>query len=387
MPASPSALIAVTPIPGAETPLTEPLVWIGSGPGCAVRVCLPGVAEFHTSIEVRADGCWVSGNGRHPTRVNGAVIHHPQRLKHGDEIEVVAGSTYRFDDGVPRDTPAPNPKKKVTGLLDRARRGRAPRLRAGGLAPSANWRLMLGLLVLGGGILLASLAVRHAARPSEFDTPFTGADVVLYDSLMLVAYDRIETGSTLLTIGARREALLQFAEAITTIETSRLGTNPWVQPKIEELKRVVADLYQRLGETTPDQYSGAVGAGGLATSLSASMTVAQFRTLFESLATRFEQRFGRELVVTGRDHPEHVSLYGRGGAIDLRTQDLSAAEIDWVIQEAQARGIRVKDFSRLEVVREQVRRANAAGLQDRASTGVHLHLDRMVNRFDRYTVR
>jgi hypothetical protein len=49
-------------------------------------------------------------------------------------------------------------------------------------------------------------------------------------------------------------------------------------------------------------------------------------------------------------------------------------------------GIRVKDFSDDAILQAQIRSARAAGLADRAGTGLHLHVDRFPNRRDRWTV-
>jgi hypothetical protein len=104
------------------------------------------------------------------------------------------------------------------------------------------------------------------------------------------------------------------------------------------------------------------------------------------MSEAFRLRFNNSLVVTGADHAEHVSLYGRGGALDLRTRTLTADQVAFVIAACQSHGIRVKDFSRDSVLQAQIRAAQAAGLYDRAGTGNHLHIDRFPNRRDRWTV-
>ena len=98
-------------------------------------------------------------------------------------------------------------------------------------------------------------------------------------------------------------------------------------------------------------------------------------------------RFGREIVVTGRDHAEHLALYGAGGAVDLRVRDLTPGQVAYAVAELRRAGVRVKDFSSDAVLRAQVAAARAAGLADRAGTGLHLHADRFLDRTDRWTVR
>ena len=111
----------------------------------------------------------------------------------------------------------------------------------------------------------------------------------------------------------------------------------------------------------------------------------EFQERTADVFLRFEAEFGRSVVVTGRDHPEHLSLYGHGGALDLRVRDLSLEEVEWLADGLRAMGLRVKDFSTDAVLADQVRRAQAAGLLDRAGTGLHLHVDRFPSRSDRFT--
>ncbi len=101
----------------------------------------------------------------------------------------------------------------------------------------------------------------------------------------------------------------------------------------------------------------------------------------------FRSRYRDSVVVTGRDHPEHLSLYGPRSAMDIRVRGLAPDQVQFLVAGFQQRGIRVKDFSTDAVLRAQVAAALRAGVPDRAGTGVHLHVDRFRDRSDRWTVR
>jgi hypothetical protein len=123
-----------------------------------------------------------------------------------------------------------------------------------------------------------------------------------------------------------------------------------------------------------------------ASSLKAQLSATDFATRFLAVQARFASQYHKQVVVTGRDHPEHLSLYGRGGAIDMRVNDLSREQVQWIVANCRAAGIRVKDFSTDSVLQAQIQSAIKAGLADRAGTGVHLHVDRFADRKDKYTV-
>ena len=65
---------------------------------------------------------------------------------------------------------------------------------------------------------------------------------------------------------------------------------------------------------------------------------------------------------------------------------MSREQTGYLIAGFGAVGIRVKDFSDDVILQRQIRAAVAAGLADRAGTGLHLHIDRFRDRRDRYTV-
>ena len=80
-----------------------------------------------------------------------------------------------------------------------------------------------------------------------------------------------------------------------------------------------------------------------------------------------------------------ILLYGKGGAMDLSIKGLSPPELAFIIDQAHARHIRIKDFSRDSILQREVQAAVKAGLLFEAGTGLHFHIDRFANRRDRWT--
>jgi hypothetical protein len=217
-------------------------------------------------------------------------------------------------------------------------------------------------------------------------TPLSDTDAALFDSLLRVRYDHMERGSTLLDLGLSDQALQEFARSTNVIETSRLRDNPWVKPRIAALEATVGEIYRTRSINVPSQFRNAKATVSTASSLKAQLSAEDFATRFLAVQARFASQFHRQVVVTGRDHPEHLSLYGRGGAVDMRVNDLSREQVQWIVANCRAAGIRVKDFSTDSVLQAQIQSAIKAGLADRAGTGVHLHVDRFADRKDSYTV-
>jgi hypothetical protein len=105
----------------------------------------------------------------------------------------------------------------------------------------------------------------------------------------------------------------------------------------------------------------------------------------EEAQQEFEARYGRRIVVTGRDHGEHMMLYGPGGALDMRVRDLTREQLVFGMNALRRRGVRVKDFSDDRVLQAQIESARRRNRPDLMGTGLHLHIDRFANRWDRWT--
>jgi hypothetical protein len=385
-------LVPVAPTPGPAVPIQETPFWIGAAQDSALPVFLPGVTPRHVAIVEREDGYWVTPVRAAVPRpeLNGVGLLEPVRLRQGDVLRVAPGAAYRFESGqaAPRsraaaDAPvAPPPLPPPPRVRKRRRMTWRPRLRW------AHVGMTLGVLLLLGA---AGVFIYALTRP-ETVQPLSEADAREYDRLIALSYDHVERGATLLELNIPQEALKEFARATRVLETSRLRDNAWVRPQIATLERTIAAVYREKRVAVPPGFRDAPPAPSRRAPAApvrpgSQLSAEEFARRFESVQQRFEAQFGRRIVVTGRDHAEHLSLYGHGGALDLRVRDLSREQIEFAIQALRAEGIRVKDFSTDQVLRAQVASARRAGLHDRASTGLHLHIDRFVQRRDRWTVQ
>lgn len=378
---------------GPEVPVAGSPFWIGSAADSGLRLFLPGIAERHVSILEREDGFWVSpSRAEAAPKVNGAPATAPRRLKSGDLLELAPGVIYRFDSGEPKRA-APPPPPRAPDVLAAA----APaRVRQGGLVDRktrrARWMrrgAVAAALVL--AVVAVVLVVNALRRREAVRAPLSEADALHLDSLMLVSYERVERGTALLELGLGEPALREFAGALNVLETSRLGGNRYVRPRIANLEGAIAQVYRAKRIAVPARYRAAAAAPAPAPSAASlprgSLSVSDFAAGVEAVQTEFQARFGRRITVTGGDHAEHVSLYGAGGALDLRVRDLSREQIVFAVRAFRARGVRVKDFSTDDVLQAQIASARRAGLLDRLGTGLHLHVDRFANRRDRWTVQ
>ncbi len=386
-------LVPLAPTRGSEAPLSASPFWVGTGAACGLRLHLPGVAERHVALLEREDGIWlVAVRAVRPApSVNGSPIAAEVRLRTGDVVELVPGATYRFDSGeraAPDEAPAPPPEPPPPsrGLSARERIARRFR-RSGGsglLSPLARVAVVAALLLVVGS---CALMVR-AFRAGSIARPMSEEDAEYFDALTLTAYEHVERGTSLLELGLADPALKEFARALNTLETSRLRDDGSVRRRVAALESAIAEIYRAKRIRVPGRYAAAPRAAATARSLMrGAMSPEQFAERFTRVQQRFSERFGRPLVVTGRDHAEHLSLYGAGSALDLRVRDLSREQVSFAIAAMREEGIRVKDFSDDAVLRAQIRSAHAAGLSGRAGTGLHLHVDRFPNRRDRWTVQ
>ncbi len=371
-------LTELPPLAGRRHPIDRSPFWLGSDRTSHVPIFNPTVLGKHAAILVREDGYWVTPNGG-SLRVNGTEVTASARLQSGDVVTLSDGCSLRFDDGVARPAaPAPAAPPQVAPR----RKARRFRLRVDRRKLAIGLTVAVVVALVGGGIGLTMYALRH--RPA--DLTLSAADTAVLDSLLIVAYDHIERGSTLLEIGAAPAALTEFASGINVLRTSRLRENPAVVPRIEAMEASVAAIYRERRLAVPTAYRGTEVAPDAGRSLRAVLSTSEFAKRYEDVDRLFQSKYAKRVVVTGTDHAEHLSLYGRGGAIDLRTRDLSPDEVRFLVTELKTRGVRVKDFSTDSILQRQIRGAINAGLIDRASTGLHLHIDRFANRRDAFTL-
>ena len=374
----------LAPHRGSEAPLAASPFWLGTGAGCGLRLHLPGIAERHAAVIERADGFWLI-----PVRavqpapgVNRVPVTSELRLHSGDVIELLPGVSFRFVTGETNQTVgrAPVPKRRRWGsALARLRR----QIGGGsGLLGPAVWAATVLALVLA----VASIAMLMRAVSDDVAVrPLSDEEAEHFDALTLRAYDHVERGTSLLELGLADPALQEFARAVNTLRTSRLHEHPAALRSIAALEGAVAAVYRSRRIPVPGRYAAARPPGAPGT-MRGGISPDGFAGRFARVQQRFTARFGRPIVVTGRDHAEHMSLYGAGSALDLRVRDLSREQVAFAVAALRAEGIRVKDFSDDAVLRAQISSAHAAGLPARAGTGLHLHADRFPDRRDRWTV-
>lgn len=133
----------------------------------------------------------------------------------------------------------------------------------------------------------------------------------------------------------------------------------------------IQDFEGRPEEDDPANATGGIVAEG-------PLSIETFQQKFAELHRRFREKFNRQFVITGADHGEHNRLYGRGGAVDIRSRDLTYEHIQFIISTGQTLGLRVRDFTTYERVQAHNRRVYALGRPlDTLASGLHLHVDRM----------
>ena len=110
------------------------------------------------------------------------------------------------------------------------------------------------------------------------------------------------------------------------------------------------------------------------------LTVDGFQRRFAELRKRFNEKYNRDITLTGADHSEHRRLYGAGSAYDIRVRDLTREQVNFIVSAGASLGLRIKDFSTWDRVRAHNSRTIALGRPlDTLATGIHLHIDRMPN--------
>ncbi len=380
-------LVPLAPVRGSGAFLDASPFWLGTGESCALRLHLPGIAERHAAVVEREDGFWlVPVRAVRPAPlVNGIPAESELRLHAGDVIEILPGMSFRFTTGEqPAETPIRRAPRRKRRIRRRSVRENLRRWLGRGSGFLVGWAAAVLALLLGAGsvvMLIRAIPADPAPRP------FSEDEAELFDALTLRSYEHVERGTSLLELGLADPALQEFARAVNTLQASRLREHQAVRRSVATLEGTVAAIYRSRRIPIPGRYAAARPPGRPGATMRGAITPAEFAMRFARVQQRFTTRFGRPLVVTGRDHAEHLSLYGAGSALDLRVRDLSREQVSFAIAALRAEGIRVKDFSDDAVLRAQIRRAHAAGLSGRAGTGLHLHADRFPDRRDRWTVQ
>jgi hypothetical protein len=372
-------LTPVPPTPGSPVTLgARSPAWLGARGDGVVQVALPGIAERHTALVEREDGWWAS-EGQGPASINGAPLAGSVHLADGDVLEIAPGYRFQFSTGV-----APSPAASAGAASAPRKRRKRRRVRGDREQPpyAVVAVVLLILLVVGGAAYGIWRAVDQSRHRADI---LTDHQLGEFDSLMVVADDHVERGSALLELGLEPRALDEFALAVNTFTASDLRNHPDVAPRVGALEAAISGIYREHHLKAPSQYAGKSTTLSADQQRAATLTVEQFAVAFAEVAAAYQRRFGEPIEVTGRDHAEHLSLYGPGGALDLRARTMSPAQTAFVTAECHARKIRVKDFSQDAVLQAEIRSAIQSGKFDQAGTGLHLHIDRFGGRRDRWT--
>ena len=108
------------------------------------------------------------------------------------------------------------------------------------------------------------------------------------------------------------------------------------------------------------------------------ITSVEFQRRFAALRKAFQEKYSRDITLTGADHGEHTRLYGRGSAFDIRVRDLTREQVGFIVATGNKLGLRIKDFSTWDrVAAHNARSAQLGRPLDTYASGVHLHIDRM----------
>jgi hypothetical protein len=374
------SLTSILPVPGKVLSLDERLpATIGSAPGSTIL--LPpaeAMAEHQATLERRDGVWWIRPEGGR-VRLNDVVITADVRLFDRDRITFSDRHSFEFATGEPRTRRMSSPGEMIARPRRRAS-GALPR-GGGGFSWPAFGTALIALVLVGGAAVVAWNALRAPRTVAALDD----RQAAELDTLLITSYDHVERGGTLLELGLGDGAAQEFAQAINTLELSDLRNNPQVRPRIEALSASVASIYRERSLAVPDNYANATSPLTPEQLKTASLTVEDFAAKFGLMAATFKATFGHDIVVSGRDHAEHVILYGKGGAMDLSIKEMTHGEVGWIINKSHALHIRVKDFSQDTVLRRQVASAVKKGLLFEAGTGLHIHIDRFANKRDRWT--
>ena len=381
-------LVPVPPSPGTTVPVPATPFRIGSGEGVELRLSDEGVADQHVAIMQRDDGYWLNPvRGVRPQPLlNGVYLTNASRLRDQDHLQIVPGVVYEFVSGERREG-----ESDSDGATDEADSGRTfakkqdprrktlaplrPQTAAPTPARSATWLIALALLLLAAAA--AFVLTRFTMRNGHL-VPLAPADARLFDQQLNDANHRVERGSTLLDLGLGDAALQEFTHAISNLGTSRLRDNAWVQQRTGAVTMAVTDAYRTRGLEVPAVFGSAARSNvSSADALIARYPVEEFARRLSQAQQAFASRFGRQVTIAGRDLPEHVSLYGVGGAVDFRVDDLSEEQTQFLLSQLRAQHLRAVDYSSDPAVQDELHSTSATDLPGVVrNQKLHLHVDR-----------
>lgn len=214
---------------------------------------------------------------------------------------------------------------------------------------------------------------------------------VIADEALAVAGQKLRKGEACLAAGDVDCARREFDSAVDYVfdlgvdsrndERLRVG----LRAMIEKISRY--ETNPELGAATPfwktQEFEGrppqeTEAVETLADISSGPLSVDGFQRKFAELRKRFNEKYSRDITLTGADHSEHRRLYGTGSAYDIRVRDLTREQVAFIIANGAKLGLRIKDFSTWDRVATHNARTLALGRPlDTLATGIHLHIDRM----------
>jgi hypothetical protein len=235
------------------------------------------------------------------------------------------------------------------------------------------------------GLFLSLLG--PAAASSQVQKP----RAVNADEALAVAEQHLRKGQACLASGDSECARREFDSAVDYVfdlgvdlrndERLRLGLRGMIE-KIHNYEtgsaQAAAKPFWRSQEFDGRPVAEPGEAGALAEVARGPLTVDGFQRQFAQLRKRFNEKYDRDITLTGADHSEHRRLYGAGSAYDIRVRDLTREQVNFIVATGASLGLRIKDFSTWERVRVHNSRTIALGRPlDTLATGIHLHIDRM----------
>ena len=229
-------------------------------------------------------------------------------------------------------------------------------------------------------VFLISLVSEARVQQTEVAAP---------DRVLAAARQHLQKGEECLTAGdgecARREfdsAIDEFLQSGLNLRSNERLLAVW-REMIEKINRYETSPLAATGKQLwrSQDFEGRPAqepASELASELDGPSDASTFQRRFAELRKRFQEKYSRDITLTGADHAEHRRLYGSGSAYDIRVRDLTREQVAFIISTGSKLGLRIKDFSTWESVAAHNARTLMLGRPlDTLATGVHLHIDRM----------
>jgi hypothetical protein len=236
-------------------------------------------------------------------------------------------------------------------------------------------------------VVYAASIIFFISLVSEARVQQTG--VVTPDRVLAAAGQHFQKGEACLTAGdgecARREfdsAIEEFLQSGLDLRSNEQLLAGW-REMIEKINRYETAPLSATGKQLwrSQDFDGRPAqdpVAEIASEFDGPPDASTFQRRFAELRKRFQEKYSRDITLTGADHAEHRRLYGIGSAYDIRVRDLTREQVAFIISNGSKLGLRIKDFSTWESVAAHNARTLMLGRPlDTLATGIHLHIDRM----------